>query len=63
MRDNPIYVVVGTVYENNEDQTILSQEFVECETYEQANEQMIALEKQLKFFNQDKKVTTWINQF
>lgn len=63
MRDNPIYVVVGTVYENNADQTVINQEFIECETHEQANEQAIALEKQLKFLNPDKKISTWINQF
>lgn len=63
MRDNPIYVVVGTVYENNEEETVINQEFVECETSEQADEQAIALEKQLKFINPNKKVTTWVNIF
>lgn len=62
MRDKPIYVVVGTVYHNNENETLINQEFIECETYEQAKEQSIIFEQQLKSFYPDKHITILINQ-
>lgn len=63
MREYPIYVVVGTVYVDNDGTEVVHQEFIECETYNQAVEQSIAFEKQLNIFYPDKRVSTWINQF
>lgn len=62
MRDNPIYVVVGTVYENNDEQTLINQEFIECETYEQADQQESAFRTQLNLTYPNKKITTYIQQ-
>lgn len=63
MQNQPVYVVVGTVYANNDTDSLIIQEFIECETHDQAAEQSAALEKQLKIFYPKKKVMTWINQF
>lgn len=62
MRDNPIYVVVGTVYENNEEETVINQEFIECETYEQAAQQEPAFRTQLNLIYPNQKITTYIQQ-
>jgi len=50
--------VTGGPYYMNRDQ-----EFVECATNEQAEQQALALEKQLQTFHPDKTVATWINRF
>jgi hypothetical protein len=63
MKENPMYVVVGTVYADNSEDIVINQEFIECETQEQADEQALALEKQLKNINPNHKITTWINVF
>jgi hypothetical protein len=63
MRIQPIYVVIGTVHDNNQEEKIIVQEFLECETSEQASEQAVALEKQLKFLYPNNKISAWINVF
>lgn len=64
MEDAPIYiyVAVGTVYDDKEEIILLYQEYMECETYEQASEQTIAMEERLRLMYPTKKIMTWINQ-